>query len=90
MTTTAPESANQTAAAPDIHPDLAGIENVVGVGEIAAEFAVAKSNVSSWANRRATNGFPLPLASRAAGPLYDIRQVRSWYASRYSTTEAGQ
>lgn len=81
MTTEAPESAQQR---PIIPPDLAGIENVIGVGEIAAKYAVAKSNVSSWANRRAVNGFPLPLTTRAAGPLYDARQVEAWHQSKYA------
>lgn len=55
-----------------------------GVAEIAQEFGVGRSVVSMWDFRRATNGFPEPVARLAAGPVYDMTAVRAWHDRTYS------
>lgn len=53
-----------------------------GVAEIADEFGVTRTNVSMWDRRRRISGFPDPIVRLAAGPIYDMREVRAWYATR--------
>lgn len=61
-----------------------GEEAVLGtVGEVAEILGEAKSTVSMWAARRATTGFPEPVATFAArnglpAAHYDIDAVRVW------------
>ena len=52
-----------------------------GVAEIHKEFGVARSTISMWSSRRVA-GFPAPLARLDSGPVYDMAEIRKWWASR--------
>lgn len=73
--------------APDDTARLTGEEcellsNLVGVAEIAAEFGLPRTSVSTWDARRATTGFPKPIEVLRMGPIYDRREVRAWLLAR--------
>lgn len=51
---------------------------LVGVAEISAIHQVPRSTVSMWDARRATNGFPEPVADLAMGPVYNAAEVAAW------------
>jgi len=53
--------------------------HLAGVAEIAALYAVTRQAVSNWASRNAD--FPAPVVDLAAGPVYDITQVKAWCAA---------
>lgn len=55
--------------------------DLVGVAEISRRLAVPRTTVSMWAQRRATSGFPLPVAEPSMGPVYDFVEVKAWYDS---------
>lgn len=59
-----------------------GDRELGGVSEIAKERGVGTNQVAMWAARRSTNGFPQPVVSLAMGNIYDLAEVRAWYASR--------
>lgn len=54
-----------------------------GVAEISEDLGVPRQRISMWSARRATSGFPMPVASLAAGPVYDMAAVRAWYEEKY-------
>lgn len=54
-----------------------------GVAEIAEEFGIGRSRVSMWSSRRESSGFPEPLEDLAAGPVFDMTEVRTWYWTKY-------
>jgi len=56
--------------------------DLVGAREIADRLKVPRTTVSMWASRRATSGFPLPVAELAMGPVFDFEEVAAWAASR--------
>lgn len=64
----------------ETRPDL------VGVRDIADRLKVPRTTVSMWASRRASSGFPLPVATPAMGPVFDFEEVEKWYTSRAATT----
>ena len=68
------------------HAVIRGME-LVGVAEIAEELDVERPRVSMWANRRESSGFPEPLIHVAAGPIYDMAEVRAWFDSKYGERE---
>jgi hypothetical protein len=51
---------------------------LAGPQEIAAEFNVTRRTVYQWTAR---DDFPAPLARLAAGPVYDLDQIRAWRRS---------
>lgn len=62
---------------------------LAGIAEIAEEFGVARTTVStSWADRRERTGFPEPVAVLNMGPVYDLAEVRRWYAAWTSSSSA--
>lgn len=50
-----------------------------GVAEIAAHLQAGRSTVAGWIKNAAGNGMPAPLATLAAGPVYDLQAVQAWY-----------
>jgi len=54
-------------------------ENLAGVAEIAARFGVSRRAVGYWV---ASTGFPAPVATLAAGPVYDLTEVEGWRETR--------
>lgn len=75
----------------DLTPELRravirGME-LVGVAEIADELRVERTRVSMWAHRRESSGFPEPLIKTAAGPVYDMAEVRAWFEEKYGERE---
>jgi len=56
--------------------------DLVGVAEISSRLGVPRSTVSMWDARRATNGFPEPVADLAMGPVYDWSAVKAWWEGR--------
>lgn len=61
--------------------------DLVGVREIADRLNVRVTNVTTWINRRESNGFPEPVVQLAMGGVYDLVEVRAW---RTGKVEAGQ
>jgi hypothetical protein len=55
---------------------------LAGIAEIAEEFGVPRTTASMWDTRRASNGFPEPVARLAAGPVFDLAEVREWASGR--------
>lgn len=52
--------------------------DLVGVAEISARTGVKKTTVCAWDRRRATTGFPEPLARLDSGPVYAWPDVDGW------------
>lgn len=63
------------------------VTTLAGVAEIADELGVPRTNISMWDSRRRTSGFPMPVARLAAGPVYDMTEIRAWWAARQSKKE---
>jgi hypothetical protein len=57
--------------------------DIGGVAEIAEEFGVGATNVSMWASRRKSSGFPEPITHLKCGPIYSMEAVRRWHQERY-------
>lgn len=75
----APSGAALTAWAALTGGRLVDPANLAGVAEIAARFAVSRRAVGYWVT---TDGFPAPLATLAAGPVYDLTEVEDWREAR--------
>lgn len=54
---------------------------LAGVSEIAARLQVGRSTVAGWVKNAEANGMPAPLATLAAGPVYDLEAVEAWHAA---------
>jgi hypothetical protein len=52
---------------------------LVGIAELAGVFSVGRTTISNWYTRKATNGFPEPLADLAMGPVWDQDEVIEWW-----------
>lgn len=50
-----------------------------GITEIATRLEVARSTVVGWIKRAEKIGMPAPLAVLAAGPVFDLVAVETWY-----------
>lgn len=57
-------------------PSLSGATDLVGVAEIAARSGHPTSTIQSW--RRRHQGFPLPFAHLASGPVWEWPSVDQW------------
>lgn len=57
-------------------------DSLVGVAEIADVFDVPRSTASMWGKRRASSGFPEPVAELRAGPVYRLGDVSAWVEAR--------
>lgn len=53
--------------------------NLAGVAEIATRFGVSRRAVGYWVT---ADGFPDPVATLAAGPVYDLTEVEDWREAR--------
>jgi hypothetical protein len=54
-----------------------------GVAEIAEELGLPRTTVSMWDARRSeVNGYPEPVARLASGPIFDMAEIRRWWAAR--------
>ena len=68
-----PEELRQAVASGTIRPG--------GTAEIAAALSVSRQTVSNWFTRHSDKpGFPEPLFTLAAGPVYDIDEIVRWKA----------
>lgn len=63
----------QTAATVN-HPRI-----LAGISEIATRLQAGRSTVVGWVKNAAANGMPAPLQTLAAGPVYDLEAVETWY-----------
>lgn len=52
---------------------------LAGMAEIATRLQAGRSTVVGWAKNAATNGMPAPIATLAAGPVYDLDAVVAWH-----------
>lgn len=59
--------------------DMTETRELVGVAEISARFGVGRTTVSQWQARRASTGFPDPVADLRMGPVFDWDEVRTWH-----------
>lgn len=53
------------------------LDDLVGIGDIAAEYGVGKSWAHNWSTRNAA--FPAPLKRVSGGNLYSREQVAAWF-----------
>lgn len=61
---------------------------LAGVTEIATHLGVGRSTVAGWTKRAEKIGMPAPLAELAAGPVYSLDAVETWYHAWKSTDDA--
>lgn len=61
------------------------LADLAGVGDIAKMTGKGKGQVSMWARRRSTTGFPTVLTSTSGGPIYSRIEVQAWWA-KFQTT----
>jgi len=61
---------------------------LAGVTEIATHLGVGRSTVAGWTKRAEKIGMPAPLAELAAGPVYSLDAVETWYHA-WKNTEGG-
>lgn len=54
---------------------------LAGITEIAARLQVGRSTIAGWTKAAETNGMPAPIATLAAGPVYDLDAVAEWHAA---------
>jgi len=54
---------------------------LAGVAEISARLQVGRSTVTGWVKGADSNGMPAPLATLAAGPVYDLEAIEAWHAA---------
>lgn len=52
---------------------------LAGVSEISARLKVGRSTVAGWVKNAADNRMPAPLATLAAGPVYDLDAIEAWH-----------
>jgi hypothetical protein len=77
----------QLATSPGAGATLWDLNDLAGITEIAEmlwpdgtkPLASALAQVSMWARRRETSGFPLELVTLARGGLWSRRQVQAWW-----------
>jgi hypothetical protein len=50
-----------------------------GVSEVAARLEVGRSTVTGWVKNAETNGMPAPIATLAAGPVWDLLGLVAWH-----------
>lgn len=55
---------------------------LVGMKEIAARLDVPRTTASMWHARRATTGFPEPVADLRMGPVFDWHAVKAWFEEK--------
>lgn len=69
--------------------DLAGVSEVVNIiwPDGAGLLHSHRAQVTMWAERRATTGFPQEIVTLACGPIYSKREVVRWW-DRYRTSPA--
>lgn len=60
----------------------------VSTSEIAREFGVLPASVSNWRARHAD--FPAAVGETSRGPLFDLEEVREWYATRDTLKPKGR
>lgn len=66
-------------------PRRRNVPELVGTMEIARALGVKRNRVSMWEMRWESTGFPAPLAELAAGPVYDMAEIRAWWRDRNAT-----
>lgn len=64
---------------PTLHPALAHPLVLGGISEISDRLEAARSTVTGWTKRAEKIGMPAPIAELAAGPVYDLAAVETWY-----------
>jgi hypothetical protein len=62
---------------------------IVGLAEIAEFLDERRTTVSNWLTR-GTHNFPRPVTRIAAGPIWDMRDVRHWWQTEGEAYLAGQ
>ena len=68
------------------------VNTLAGYAAIGRLLMVSNNQVYAWHKRQASSGFPEPVEvarSRWVGPLFDINQVLTWYAT-YEPAKGGQ
>lgn len=53
------------------------VDDIAGIGEIAARYGVGSAAVTNWTRRY--RHFPKPIAILACGPVFDISEVSRWF-----------
>lgn len=64
---------------PQLNPALAHPLVLGGISEISDRLEAARSTVVGWTKRAEKIGMPAPIAELAAGPVYDLTAVETWY-----------
>lgn len=62
-----------------VGPIVIPAQAIVGIKEIASFFNLRPSTIANWAFRAFDNGFPDPVVRLGATPIYDLREIVSWY-----------
>lgn len=74
---------------PQLHPALDHPLILGGIAEIALRLDAARSTVAGWTKRAEKIGMPAPIAELAAGPVYDLTAVETWYRT-WKTAGSGE
>jgi hypothetical protein len=61
------------------------IDHITTLGDFAVEIQQPVKNVRRWADRRESTKFPKPVKSLLSVDLYDVGELRKWFAAWSAT-----
>ena len=64
------------------HSETGEHKEFVGIAEISERTGMSRPALTNASRRRASSGFPEPVAVLAMGPVYDWSEVKAWHESK--------